>query len=417
MNKSKCIKVKGNKTVNGVIKVSGSKNASLPIICASLFCNGEVILKNVPDILDIRNLIELLKYINVKCEFNDNVLKIDSSKIEYKNLDIPLMKTFRASYYLIPPLLKEHCTFKFTSVGGCSFEERPINFHIDLLKESGVEVINHEDLYYLKVDEFKDFEYTFKKKSLGATINGILLGLKTKRKVTLKNCSKEIEVLDLINFLEQCGLEILITEDSISFNGKTQLNPIEYEIMPDRIEAETFALIGLGLGRIGIFDFIKEHHHAFLDFLDKNKIVYTLEDDFLLVNKSLIEDSNLIELDSYPSLSTDIGPILLAYLLLGKKMFIIEDKVYPSRLSKLEYFTKSFKSLNNTLLVNPINIEGDNYILIGSNLRDTMAYLYYSLTHDGNYYIYGEEYLVRGYEEIINKLISLGCYVEEEDED
>ena len=417
MNKSKCIKVKGNQMVNGVIKVSGSKNASLPIICASIFCNGEVTLKNVPDILDIRNLIELLKYINVKCEFNDNVLKINPSKMEYKNLDIPLMKTFRASYYLIPPLLKENSTFKFSSVGGCSFEERPINFHIDLLKESGVEVINYEDLYYLKVGEFKDLEYTFKKKSVGATINGILLGLKTKKNIVLKNYSNEIEVFDLINFLKQCGLDIIITEDSISFNGKTQLNPIEYEIMPDRIEAETFALIGLGLGKVGIFDFIKDHHQAFLDFLDKNKIVYTLENDFLLVNKTLIEDSNLIELDVYPSLSTDIGPILLAYLLLGNKMFIIKDKVYPSRLSKLDYFSKCFKSVDNTLLVNTKNIKDDNYIFCGSNLRDTMAYLYYSLTHEGNFYIYGKEHLIRGYEEIINKLVSLGCYLEEEDED
>ena len=158
MNKSKCIKVKGNQMVNGVIKVSGSKNASLPIICASLFCNGEVTLKNVPDILDIRNLIELLKYINVKCEFNDNVLKINPSKLEYKNLDIPLMKTFRASYYLIPPLLKENSTFKFTSVGGCSFEERPINFHIDLLKERYKQAVEYMAWFVPCCEELSDDE-------------------------------------------------------------------------------------------------------------------------------------------------------------------------------------------------------------------------------------------------------------------
>ena len=414
---NKFIKVKGNKIVNGVIKVSGSKNASLPIICASLFCGQEVILKNVPDILDVSNLIELLKYLHVKCEFNENILKIDSAKMEIKNLDVPLMKTFRASYYLIPLLLKEHSSFKFFSVGGCSFEERPIDFHLDLLKEAGAEISHYGNVYFVNVEEFKEVEYTFKKKSLGATINGILLGLRTQKRIKLKNYSKEEEVFDLLKFLKKCGLQVEVDEDSISFNAKSRLNSVEYEIMPDRIEAETFALLGLGLGRIGIFDFIKEHHKAFIDFLDKNKIVYSLEDNFLLVNKQLVEESNIIELDSYPDLSTDIGPIIFSYLLLSKRMFMMKDRVYPTRLSKLKHFESCCKYNDEFLLVNPKNLVKNNYTYFGENLRDTMSYLYYALTHEGNYYIYGIEYLKRGYEGIIDKLISLGCYVEEEDEE
>ena len=417
MNDKKCLKIIGNKQVNGVIKTSGSKNAALPLIAASLFLKGETILKNVPDILDVRRMLEILKHLNVKYQFKDNVLKIDSTNMEYKNLDIEVVKKLRGAYYYIPPLLKENSSLLFYQVGGCSFEKRPIDLHLDLIKSIGGKITYNNSLYQIRINKFNNLHYTFKKKSLGATINAILLGIKTQLPTTIINYSIEPEVICVIDFLKRAGLEIKKDDKSVSFQLKTQLKGIEYEIIPDRIEAETFGLLGLGLGRIGIFDFNKEHHLSFLKFLDECKIVYTLEDNYLLINKEIINEPPNIKLDNYPFLSTDIGPILLSFLLLQNKMFIIKDEIYPTRLNNLKFYKDMFYFNNYELLVNPIKRNKRNNVFYGSNLRDTMAYLYYALTHDGEYFIYGYEHLIRGYENIIDKLISLNCSIEVLDEE
>lgn len=416
MNNKNYLKIFGGRPINGIIKVSGSKNASLPIIAASLLCNEKVVLKNVPFIKDVENMLELLKYLNVDFSFNDNILIIYPQTLKTKNLNIDLMKTFRAGYYLIPILLEEYSDFSFVNVGGCDFESRPIDIHLDLFRQFGARITSIEDKYLLKINKFKKIEYTFMKKTLGGSINAILLGIKSREKTIINNYSREPEVLDFLSFLQKAGLDIEISEDSISFRLKSPLKGIEYTIMNDRIEAETFALLGLSLGRIGIFGFTKEHHSSFLSFLDNNHMVYSLNDDFLLVSKEEINQGNFIVLDSYPSLSTDMGPIIFSFLLLGKKMFLLEDKIYKTRLTKLRFFQSAIKHNENLILVNPVKICHNNYIFYGTNLREAMGYLFYCLTHKGTYYLYGLDYIKRGYEDIVNKLISLNCNVEEVNE-
>ena len=413
MKNKKYLKVIGNRPINGVIKASGSKNAALPIIAASLMCDSQVVLDNVPDIIDVRNMLGILSYLNVEYEFKDNRLTINPLTLKKKHLTIDLMNKLRASYYLIPVLLEENDILKFSNVGGCNFENRPIDIHLNLLKKVGCNVIQEESNYKIKLQEFKKLTYNFERKTFGGTINAILLGLKTKKDTSIKNCCPDPEIIDFISFLKKAGLDINYNDNNISFSLKTPLKGIQYTIMDDRIEAETLALIGLSLGRIGIFDFSKEHHQGFISFLDNNDIVYSLEDNFLVLNKELVTKGNDIELDFYPCLSTDIGPILFSYLLLGSKMFLIKDNIYKTRLSKLRFFQSSFCFQNDIIFVNPNKINKNNDVFYGSNLRDTMAYLFYALTHDGTFYIYGIEHIERGYEKIIDKLISLNCIVEE----
>lgn len=417
MNSGKCLRIIGNQPVNGVIRVSGSKNASLPLIAASLLLDDEITLENVPEINDIFNMLELLSYLNVKYIFKDNRLVIDSKNMVKKDLNIPLFSSFRASYYLLPILLNENDILRFRNVGGCNFENRPIDIHLDLFSQIGCEVFYQYEDIVLVCNDFNNLTYTFNVQSVGATINAILLGVKTCKETTLVNYSKEPEVECLIDFLSKAGIKFNKQGNILSFARKTQLKLSSYYVIPDRIEAETFALIGLALGKIGIFDFIEEHHQGLIKFLDKNYISFSLEDSFLLIAREITRESNDVTLDCFPSLSTDIGPIVLMYLLLGKRMFLMEDKVYKNRLRTLTYFTNCFSKSGDKLLVNPLNQEKKNNIFYGGNLRETMAYLYYCLTHDGEFYLYGMEHLYRGYENIVDKLIALGCKVEVIDEE
>lgn len=417
MNSGKCLRIRGNQPINGVIKVSGSKNASLPLIAASLLIDGEVTLENVPEINDIFNMLELLEHLNVKFTFKDNVLTIDSKEMKKRDLNIPLFSTFRASYYLIPILLKEHDVLIFRNVGGCNFENRPIDIHLDLFSQVGCDIFySYEDIVLIS-HEFDGLNYTFNVPSVGATINAILLGVKTCKETTLINYSKEPEVECLIEFLSNAGIEFIKDDNKLSFTRKTALNPISFNVIPDRIEGETFALLGLALGKIGIIDFEEKHHQGLIKFLNSNYISFNLDQSFLLITKEITKEINDVVLDCFPELSTDIGPIILMYLMLGKKMFLMEDKIYKNRLQSLSFFTNCFSKTGEKLLVNPLNQETKNRIFYGTNLRETMAYLYYCLTHDGDFYLYGLEHLYRGYENIVDKLISLGCKLEVIDED
>lgn len=412
MNKIKCLKIIGNQKVNGIIKTSGSKNASLPLIAASLLVRGKVKLHNVPRIDDVFKMLEILKYLNVDYSFKENDLVIDSSNYEYKNLNIPIFSSLRGSYYFLPVLLEKKRELRFSKVGGCNFCSRPIDIHLDVYNNAGVtSCIAGEDIV-LYCEEPQEINYTFNKKSLGATINGILLGIKLNKKVKLFNPSLEEEVLNLIEFLKKGGIEFEIDEESICFTPKPLLNEVEIDVIPDRIEAETFALFGLALGRIGIFNFKKEHHQSFIKFMDDNKFVYSLEKDFLIVYQEEVKYSNKLIFDSYPFLPTDIGPVLLSFLLLGKRMFLLEDKVYPERLYNLFFYRDCYSFNGKQLLVNPLSINKENKIFYGKNLRETMAYLFYCLTHEGVYHLYGVEHVTRGYENIINKLVSLNCKIE-----
>ena len=406
------LKIIGNQPLSGVIKVSGSKNAALPIIAASLLYKGKTKLINVPKIKDVTKMLEILKKLNVETKFKENTLYIDTTNMVIKDLLMEEVSEIRGAYYLIPTLLEENRNLKFREVGGCQFASRPIDYHIDLLKRSGVKV-TYKTNYNFVLDEFKDFEFEFNKKSVGATMNALILGSRSGKKVLIKNYAKEPEVICLIDFLKELGIEIEYNDESISLMRKSPLKSVTFSIIPDRIEAETFALLGLSLGKIGIFDFIKEHHTSFLNFLNLNYIPYECEDNYLFLTREKPSLSNDLLFDSYPSLSTDIGPIMLSYLLLGDKMFILEDNIYPNRLSKLVFFHKCFTFNKKQLLVNPHNLEQKNRVFYGSNLRDTMAYLFYCLTHDGEFELYGLEHLERGYEDIVDKLISLNAKVEE----
>lgn len=411
MKEQKYLKIIGNRQINGIVKVSGSKNAALPLIAAALLVKGKTILHNVPDILDVTIMIKIINYLNVKTSFKDNTLIIDTTKMKVKDLNIEEVRQIRASYYLIGPLLEEFSSIKFYDVGGCNFDARPIDLHLDILKNVGCKISKNEDAYNLKIDRFNDLNYKFERKSLGATINAILIGAKTKKNVKIENYSLEPEVDSLLGFLSKAGLLVNKNEKELTFSLEKELLEVEYDVIPDRIEAETFALLGLALGKIGIFDFVKEHHASFLKLLDENKVFYEIEDNFLKIDRQLDFDSNYIILGEYPLIPTDIGPILLSFSLLCNKFFMFEDLIYPYRLSKLTFFYNTFSFNQRKLLVNPTRTIGNNKCFYGTNLRDTMAYLFYCLTHDGEYNLFGLQHLFRGYENIIDKLISLNCKV------
>lgn len=324
------ITLKGKQEVGGSVRPSGSKNASLALICAALLIKGRVILHHIPRIDDIFYLLDILKYLNCKIDFVKDKVEIDSSFLIYKPLCINEIKKIRASYYLIGTLLGGVSSLEIDYPGGCSFSKRPIDMHIDVFKSLGVEVLEGERLCF-SYQNLHNAEISLPKKSLGTTINAILLMSQIEGKNVLHGISNDPEVDDLVNFINQAGGNIIKKEDTLIIEGRKKYNPISFFVSYDRIEIGSYALLAASCGRILIQGVNKEQNQYLFSLMDQLKIKYSYSHSLLCVEKSDISYNGKIVCSSFPSFPTDLKACLCALLLSNKGSVIIEDDIYPSR--------------------------------------------------------------------------------------
>lgn len=402
--------------IDGIIFTSGSKNIALPIICASLLINDSITINNVPDILDVRNLLEILNEINAKNVFSNNKLIIDSKNILIKKMPFEMIKKMRASYYLLGVLLPKFENLEFTFPGGCSFQERPIDLHLMAFENLGIKFNIKNELIQFDSRNIRNGIITFSKKSVGATINAILCCCQIPGCSIINNPSLDYEVIEVINFVNQIGGCILIEDNSLKIEGREKFYPINnYYIKPDRIEIGTYALLGACKGRILIVGIDTNSLKALFSLFDTLKITYSYTDNYLLVDKSNISYPLSIKLDSDPNFPTDLGPILCAFLLMNKKISIIEDVIYPRRNQYVEELKKmgaKIKIVNNKIIIFPFS-KFKSATLYGKDLRGSMSLIIGGLISNQKQSIYGYSYLIRGYENLILKLRNLNVNIKE----
>ena len=324
------ITLKGKQEVGGSLRPSGSKNASLALICASLLVKGRVILHRVPRIDDIFCLFDILKYLNCKIDFDGDKVEIDSSFLTYKPLCIQEVSKIRASYYLIGALLGSNSSLEISYPGGCSFSSRPIDMHIDVFKSLGVNV-KEGDKLYLSYDQLHTGEIHLKKKSLGTSVNAILLMCQIEGESILKGISEEPEIDDLISFINEAGGSIRKEKDTLFIKGTKNYHPLSFYVSYDRIEIGSYALLAAACGRILIQGVNKEQNKYLFSLMDELNIKYSYTSSLLCVEKSDLSYKGKIVCSSFPSFPTDLKASLCALLLLNKNDVVVEDEVYPLR--------------------------------------------------------------------------------------
>lgn len=414
------VKIYGNKLLKGTIEVKGSKNASLGLIVASLLTKGKVKLSNVPNILDVQILLNILRYLNVKVYFQNNTLELDSSEIEYKSLLIDEVKKIRASSYLMGAFLSLFNKIEIYNPGGCAFSYRPINYHINAFKAFGVIVNEKEEKLMMELCDAHNGYYYIPNVSVGTTIDLLLFcSLKTKMFI-LDNIALECEVEEVIKFLRLCGVEIIkIKEKTLLIKGKEKLNEnIEYNVMNDRIEAGTLALLGASLGdNLEIKGFNIFDNLYLLNLFSKLNVPYIIKKDSLFISRYTDFEGVNLETNPYPFLPTDLQPLISVFLSLGKSQSTIKENIYPSRLSHIEQLNKLNFNLdinNNMIIINPIGTLKGN-ILKGSDLRGGCSLIMAALIVDDISYFEGINYVNRGYEDFINRLKKIGASIDEEE--
>ena len=406
------LKIRGNKVLSGVIDVKGSKNASLALIVCSILTRGKITLENVPNILDVHTLLNILKYLNVDINFENNILSINSTNITYKSLVIDECQKIRASSYLMGAFLSLFKKVEITNPGGCSFSERPIDYHLEGFKTFGAIVKENNNKLSIEINQIKNGYYYIPNVSVGTTIDLLLFASLNENTFIIDNIALECEVDEVIRFLSLTGVEIKkIKEKTLLVKGKKCLiDNIKYRVMNDRIEAGSLALLGASLGdNLVINGFNMFDNLYLLNIFSKLKVPYKITKDTLTISRCYDFKGIEISTNPYPLFPTDLQPLMCVFLSLGKEESIIKENIYPKRLSHLNELNK----LNKYNVSFPNKLNKNN--VKGLDLRGSFALLMALLLVDDYCYLDGKKYLERGYENIISRLRNIGAEIYEEE--
>lgn len=410
--------IQGGKKLYGTINISGSKNASLPILAASLLIDEVVTLKNIPNVKDILTMIVLLENIGKKIEFNaaKNEVKIYPQKIKKLEAPYNLVKTMRAGVLVLGPLISKYGYAKVSLPGGCAIGSRPVDLHIEALKKMGAKIkIDNGYILAEVTKKLKATNFKFPSVSVGATENLIMASVLCEGKTLIKNIAIEPEILDLIDFLNQSGAKILFSSKrSITIEGVDRLRGVSYSIIPDRIEAGTYAIASLitngkiTLNKINkeimrnIFDVLKKVG-AQLDFKKTNSVT---------VSRKKIKSLNVKTLP-YPGFPTDMQAQLMSLLCLSKGKSVIREDIFENRflhVPELKRLGANIKIKNQSAhIVGIEKLKGAE--VMATDLRASVSLVLAGLVAQGTTTINRVYHLERGYENLVGKLKKCGAKI------
>jgi len=408
-------KIKLNEYTNVPIKISGSKNSSLPIIAASILCDETVTLENVPNITDVNILINILKDIGYKINYNnnDNTLVIYPSIIKRKHFYNSKINKLRGSYYLIGALIgkNNYSDFSYLYPGGCKLGDRPINYHVNAFSNMGLKIKSSKNK--IKVKGFKkNIIHNLEYPSVGTTINIILASCKIEDKTIINNASIEPEVIDVCNFLKSMGVNILIHDRSITIIGKKYLHKTNYKIMEDRIEAGTFLLMGALHNGITITNVKYSNLDYLINLLSSIGYNFDINNNSITLlpfDKNEIKPFN-ITLEPHPGFPTDLGPLMCVLASQIKGTSYITETVFKDRFNHIYELRKLNIDIsldNNIIIINGIN-NVTNSTIKASDLRCAASLLLAASINNQYSIIEDIDFLFRGYENIKDKLNNLG---------
>ena len=403
------LEVFGANKLKGQIKISGSKNASLPILAATLLSKKKIFLKNLPQVLDIKTMLNLLQSLGSKVKTHKNHIIIDNTKQKKKFASYNLVKTMRAGILVLGPLLAKFGSAKVSLPGGCAIGLRPIDVHLKALSKLGVKYkIDQGYVIAVAPKGLKGNKIRFTKVSVGATENLIIAASLAKGISILSNCAIEPEIKDLVIFLNKMGCKIKwISKRSIRIEGVKELNEISYSVMFDRIEASTYLVAGaVTEGNLKIQNISPEVIKTELDILKKigSKIIVKKNEVQIIGNKKI--KNMKIKTAPYPGFPTDLQAQMMVLLCKANKSSIIQEDIFENRFMHVAELNR----MGAKILINgnKAKVEGNISFapaeLMATDLRASVSLILAALTANGKSVINRIYHLDRGYENIEKKI-------------
>ena len=408
--------INGGKTLSGNIYIGGAKNSVVALIPAALLSNDVCNINKVPNISDKDALIDILKVLSVNASFKETSIIIDSTNLQNKVIPEDLSQKLRASYYFMGVLLAKFKHVEMYLPGGCNIGTRPIDLHLKGFEALGAKVFHDEKThkYTLEADELIGTRIKLDFASVGATINIMYAACLAKGTTILENAAKEIEIINIADFLNKMGAKINGAGTStITIEGVEKLKGATIDVIPDRIEAGTYLMIGAMIGdNLTVCGIEPSQLKALFDKFDDMGIKYKISDDKVTISKS----NNIMPINIktlvYPGFPTDLGQPMSVLLTQANGTSYFEETIWEKRMQHVKYLNMmgaNIKLQDNThsIINGPTKLKGCH--INATDLRGGAALVMAGLIAEGTTTISNIEYILRGYENLINKLSKVGA--------
>ncbi|WP_432736771.1 UDP-N-acetylglucosamine 1-carboxyvinyltransferase [Pediococcus pentosaceus] len=410
--------IKGGQRLSGEVTIGGAKNSTVALIPAAILADTPVRFDSVPDILDVHNLMIILKSMNVHSTFEDGVMVIDPTEIVENPLPSKAIKSLRASYYFMGSLLGRFKRSTVTFPGGDNIGPRPIDQHIKGFKALGANVTEDEDTVYISAyDRGLHGAHIFLDVvSVGATINVILAAVKAQGITTIENAAREPEIIDLAMFLNNMGAKIRgAGTDVIRIEGVDKLvSTATHTIIPDRIEAGTYLSLATAVGDgVMVNNIIPEHLESFTSKMLELGVDIKIDGDKIFVPK--VDQLKAIEVNTspFPGFATDLQQPLTASLLKATGQSVVNDHIYPERIKhviELQKMGAKIKHADGVIYINHSEKLTGAEVEAGE-IRAGACLMIAAFMAQGTTTITRADNILRGYDSLVKKLTKLGADV------
>lgn len=411
------LKVQGGKELEGRVKISGAKNSAVALLPATLLCDESVNLLNVPDISDTVALFDILSYLGAKItSLGEESYKIDVSNIENKPITDEMSNKLRASYYFMGALLGKYKKAVVSYPGGCSIGSRPIDLHLKGFESLGAKIEYEENNIIISAEELKGSNIYLDFASVGATINIMFAAVKAEGTTIIDNAAREPEIVNIAMFLNSMGAKITGAGTStIRIKGVKNMHSSVHEVIPDRIEAGTYIMIGAcACKSLVVENIIPEHLEALTQKLIEMGVDLKIEDDSIYISNKNKLKAVKIKTQVYPGFPTDMQQVMSALMTKAEGKSVIEETIFENRFQNLYELRKMGANIevsgNKGYIFGPTKLRGKT--VNATDLRAGASLVLAALIAEGTTTINNADYILRGYEHITEKLTSLGAKIE-----
>ena len=409
----KKILIRGGKKLNGSVKIQGAKNAVLPILSASILTEDKCVIRNCPDLSDVHNTVDIIRFLGHDAVFSDNVITVTHTNPSNNDIPDQMMRKMRSSILFLGAVLNKYKYAKVTLPGGCELGARPIDLHLKAFENLGVTINEHCGYYECIANEIIGNDVYLDFPSVGATENIIILACRCKGITVIHNAAKEPEIIDLQNFLNSAGAKITgAGTDTVYIKGVPKLSGTEYSVMPDRIVTATYLIAGAATGgELTVTDVCTEDLMSVISVLSRCGFSFEFGYDFIKILKSpCVNSVDLIRTMPYPGFPTDVQSVITPLLSIADGTSIISENLFENRFKHISELNRMGADISvmerNAVIRGVKKLYGAN--VTAKDLRGAAGLIVAGLCANGTTIVDGIEYLDRGYDRFVENLNSLG---------
>lgn len=407
--------IEGQHDLSGTIKIGGAKNSVVALIPAAILAEDEATIFNVPKISDVESLKSITEYLDSEITIENDKIRINNKNTKNKEITSEYSTKLRASYYYMGVLLTKYRHVEISLPGGCNIGSRPIDYHLKGFEKMGTKITQKGDKYILDAPHLHGAEVFLDVASVGATLNVMFAAVKAKGTTYIYNAAKEPEIVNVASFLNSMGAKVRGAGTSeIQITGVDTLSSGIVEVIPDRIEAGTYLMIGALLGKNLIIDgIIKDHLESVLTKLKEAGANYEINKSQIIVNKTKGLKPVNVKTLVYPGFPTDLGQPMSTLLTQCEGESLFEETIFENRMRHIKHLNAMGAKIQlfdkKAIIKGKTPLKGRD--VIATDLRAGAAMLVAGMIAQGTTTITNIEHILRGYENIVEKLTKVGASI------